>query len=118
MAVWDELSPAGPVHLYDKTVARQPFYDDYGQFQLLAREGDIVIPHMAATEPLLFLPWAVKRTMPAKLSESIQAILVELGRSEEAVRASRRMRPRPLIFAAGGLDSTTSMRPPAPTDGG
>jgi predicted dehydrogenase len=52
MAVWDELSPAGPVHLYDKTVARQPFYDDYGQFQLLAREGDIVIPHVAAAEPL------------------------------------------------------------------
>ena len=38
---------------------------------------------LAATEPLLFLPWAVKRTMPAKLSESIQAILVELGRSED-----------------------------------
>lgn len=37
---------------------------------------------LATTEPLLFLPWAVKRTMPAKLGESIQAILVELGRSD------------------------------------
>jgi phosphonate transport system substrate-binding protein len=37
---------------------------------------------LASTEPLLFLPWAVKRTMPAKLSESIQSIMVELGRSE------------------------------------
>ncbi len=33
---------------------------------------------LAVTEPLLFLPWAVKRTMPAKLRESIQSILVEL----------------------------------------
>ena len=34
------------------------------------------------TEPLLFLPWAVKRTMPAKLRESIQSILVELDSSD------------------------------------
>ena len=37
---------------------------------------------LAATEPLLFLPWAVKRTMPAKLGETIQSLLVELGRSD------------------------------------
>ena len=33
---------------------------------------------LATTEPLLFLPWAVKRDMPAKLRLSIQAILVDL----------------------------------------
>jgi len=37
---------------------------------------------LAATEPLLFLPWAVKRTMPAKLADSIQSILLELKNSE------------------------------------
>ena len=37
---------------------------------------------LAATEPLLFLPWAVKRSMPAKLRESIQSLLVNLGNSE------------------------------------
>ena len=37
---------------------------------------------LAATEPLLFLPWAVIRTMPAKLGESIQSILVDLGSSD------------------------------------
>lgn len=37
---------------------------------------------LATTEPLLFLPWAVKRTMPAKLGESIQSILVDLGHSD------------------------------------
>lgn len=36
---------------------------------------------LATTEPLLFLPWAVKRSMPAKLRESIQAILVDLSNS-------------------------------------
>jgi phosphonate transport system substrate-binding protein len=36
---------------------------------------------LATTEPLLFLPWAVKRSMPATLRESIQAILVDLSNS-------------------------------------
>ena len=36
---------------------------------------------LAVSEPLLFLPWAVKRSMPAKLRESIQAILTELNQS-------------------------------------
>lgn len=35
---------------------------------------------LAATEPLLFLPWAVKRTLPAKTREAIRSILVELDR--------------------------------------
>jgi phosphonate transport system substrate-binding protein len=37
---------------------------------------------LAATEPLLFLPWAVKRTMPAKLADAVQATLTELGRND------------------------------------
>ncbi len=38
---------------------------------------------LAVTEPLLFLPWAVKRTMPAKLGASIQSILTDLASSDE-----------------------------------
>jgi len=37
------------------------------------------IKMIASTEPLLFLPWAVKRSMPAKLAAQIQAILVGLS---------------------------------------
>ena len=37
---------------------------------------------LAKTEPLLFLPWAVKRTMPAKLAESIQSVLLDLKNSD------------------------------------
>lgn len=36
---------------------------------------------LAASEPLLFLPWAVKRTMPPKLRDTIQSILIELDES-------------------------------------
>ena len=37
---------------------------------------------LASTEPLLFLPWAVKQTMPAKLTLSIQSALLDLKHSD------------------------------------
>jgi predicted dehydrogenase len=52
MVIWDELAPAGPVTIYDKTVVRHENYEDFGQFQLLAREGDITIPKVRLEEPL------------------------------------------------------------------
>lgn len=42
---------------------------------------------LATTEPLLFLPWAVKRSMPAKLRDSIQALLVDLDKNEPGKKA-------------------------------
>jgi phosphonate transport system substrate-binding protein len=41
--------------------------------------GELML--LAKTEALLFLPWAVKRTMPAKLRESIQSSLTDLDQS-------------------------------------
>jgi predicted dehydrogenase len=52
MVIWDELAPAGPITIYDKTVVRHEDYEDFGQFQLLAREGDITIPKVRMEEPL------------------------------------------------------------------
>lgn len=51
MATWDDLS-SGPVSIYDKGVAREPFYDSYGEFHLLTRDGDVTIPKVANEEPL------------------------------------------------------------------
>jgi predicted dehydrogenase len=52
MVIWDELAPAGPITIYDKGVDRPQDYADFGQFQLLMREGDITIPKIRAEEPL------------------------------------------------------------------
>lgn len=52
---------------------------------------------LAATEPLLFLPWAVKRTLPGKAREAIQSILVELDRDaagRAVLKAARTTRLR------------------------
>ena len=52
MAIWDDLSTTDTVRLYDKGVIREPYYDDFGQFQLLLREGDVNIPKLNLIEPL------------------------------------------------------------------
>jgi predicted dehydrogenase len=52
MLVWDDLETTGPIRVYDKGVVRAASYRDYGEFQLLAREGDVTIPRVAPAEPL------------------------------------------------------------------
>ncbi|MBF0569772.1 MAG: Gfo/Idh/MocA family oxidoreductase [Candidatus Omnitrophica bacterium] len=53
MIVWDDLDPMGVVKVYDKHVERTTkFYETYGEFQLLSREGAITIPKISAQEPL------------------------------------------------------------------
>lgn len=53
MVLWDDLDNLGPIKLYDKHVEKTSmFYETYGEFQLLSREGSIVIPKVKITEPL------------------------------------------------------------------
>ena len=52
MATWDDLAKIGPVIIYDKGIIKEPYYNDFGEFQLLAQEGDVVIPKVKMEEPL------------------------------------------------------------------
>lgn len=52
MILWDDLGQMGPLTIFDKSVARNADYADFGEFHLLAREGDVTIPRVALSEPL------------------------------------------------------------------
>ncbi len=53
MVIWDDLDNIGPIKLYDKHVEKtRRFYETYGEFQLLSREGSITIPNIGFHEPL------------------------------------------------------------------
>lgn len=53
MIVWDDLDTLGAVRVYDKSVERtSQYYESYGEFQLLSREGSITIPKINLVEPL------------------------------------------------------------------
>ena len=74
MVVWDELAPAGPISIYDKGIVKEQHYDTFGQFQLLAREGDITIPRVSHTEPLkVELTTFVASALAASRSRSVGA---------------------------------------------
>jgi predicted dehydrogenase len=52
MALWDDMQPMEPIRIYDKGVAESPYYDSFGQFQLMLRDADITIPKIRMFEPL------------------------------------------------------------------
>jgi len=52
MAVWDDLEAQEPIRIFDKGVIKEPYYSDYGEFQLLTREGEVVSPLVKLIEPL------------------------------------------------------------------
>jgi predicted dehydrogenase len=52
MVSWDDLSLTGPITIYDKGVIKEPYYIDYGEFQLITHEGDAFIPKIKKEEPL------------------------------------------------------------------
>ena len=57
MVVYDDVSPDAKIRLYDKGVDRKPgnglgSYATFGEFQLLLRAGDLLVPKIRFTEPL------------------------------------------------------------------
>lgn len=53
MVVWDDLDVSGPVKVFDKFVEKTSrYYETYGEFQLLSREGSVTMPKVPAQEPL------------------------------------------------------------------
>jgi predicted dehydrogenase len=52
MVTWDDMASGVPITIYDKGAPREPFYTTFGEFQLVTREGNMVIPKVPAGEPL------------------------------------------------------------------
>ncbi len=52
MLVYDDVSSLEKIRVYDKGVEKLSHYDNFGEFQLSYRYGDIVIPRVDQTEPL------------------------------------------------------------------
>lgn len=48
----DDLESGEPVRIYDKGAIREPSYQNFGEFKLVTRRGDVVSPAVPPTEPL------------------------------------------------------------------
>lgn len=98
MAIWDDLNGSEPIRIFNKGVIKEPFYSDYGEFQLLPREGEVISPSIKLAEPLKnqdmhFLECIEKNKKPltdvsfayniTKILESIRLSLKNKGRIEK-----------------------------------
>lgn len=76
MLLWDDLGSPGPVTIYDRKVQRELTYSTFGEFQLLAREGDVVYPRVPSQEPLAveakaFVKWVTEGKSPEDLASGM-----------------------------------------------
>ncbi len=102
MLVFDDLNTANPIYLYSKGVIRKqislPYYDTFGEFQYIIRDGDATIPKVAMKEPLTaecrhFLECVMTRKEPhssgrdglnvVRVLAAIQSSLEDKGRLKE-----------------------------------
>jgi predicted dehydrogenase len=97
MVTWDDLAAVGPVQILDKGVVREPFYEDYGQFHLLAREGDITIPRVKLEEPLKNQArYFINSIKKGKIDVSDGTSGLEVVRVIEAIQQSLKERGAPI----------------------
>jgi predicted dehydrogenase len=94
MVTWDDLSPSSPVAIYDKGVVREPYYKDFGEFQLVTREGDVTIPKVRAEEPL--------RVQTDYFIGCVRSNHIELCSPEQGLAVVRALEAVEASIAAGG----------------
>jgi len=106
MAVYDDASADARVKLFDKGIDRQNIdrnlghFEDFGQFQLIHRAGDLLIPHVRFPEPLReeadhFVACVQNGEQPIADGRNGLDVLRVL----EAARESRRRRGEPVELA-------------------
>ena len=89
MAVFNDTNPQEPLRFYNRDVMRDKEYGDYGEFQLVLRDGPINIPHVRMEEPLKaelvhFINCVRKRSRPetgAAHGAEVVAVLEAMDRS-------------------------------------
>lgn len=93
MIVWDDLS-AETIKVYDKSVEiGTSDYDSFGQFHLMLKEGNVVIPKLKLNEPLAnqtdhFIDCVEKRSRPLSSGEEGLAVVRVLEMIQRSINAN------------------------------
>jgi predicted dehydrogenase len=103
MLTFDDVSPTEPLRIYDKNVSDERFtptwVDDYTSFRAHVRDGDVTIPRIAASEPLLsecqdFVDCIERGTTPrsdGRVGLAVVRVLVAIERSLRQRGAEQRV---------------------------
>src|SRR5215469_15268710 len=90
MAVFDDVSATAKLRIYDQGV-EYPVTDNYGEFELAYRHGEIVIPYIAWREPLRlecehFLDCVRRGDRPLSDGEQGLAVVATLQAADRSLR--------------------------------
>jgi len=95
MLVYDDVSNLEKIRVYDKGVTVPPHYDNFGEFKLSYRYGDMLVPRVDEAEPLKvecrhFLDCIENRVRPLSSGEDGLAIVRSLEAASESLREGGR----------------------------
>jgi predicted dehydrogenase len=118
MAVFDDVSSTTKLRIYDRGVER-PEVDNYGEFEVAYRHGEIVIPYITRREPLRlecehFLECVLSGRRPLSDGEQGLAVVAALEAAERSLQGGgQRVRvegPTSRQDATGPLEATAPHR--------
>ncbi len=99
MALWDDISPEA-LRVYDKRVqVGEADYQNFGQYQLILKEGDVVIPKLTLREPLMnmtrhFLDCVEGKAVPLSGGEEGLEVVRVLEAAQESLACGRTVEVR------------------------
>jgi len=102
MLTFDDMNLTEPIRIYDKRVTHElvdrPFTDTFSSFRASIREGDVTIPKVAVTEPLMtecmhFLDCIERGAQPLTGGAEGLAVVRTLEAIEASMRAGGRETP-------------------------
>jgi predicted dehydrogenase len=93
MAVYNDLESEGRIKIYDKGIEAQSEVNSFGEFEYNYRAGDVTIPHIHFTEPLLeecrhFLDCIANHTEPRSSGRSGLRVIKILEAAQCAITKS------------------------------
>jgi predicted dehydrogenase len=96
MLVYDDVSNIEKIRVYDKGVDVPPHYDNFGEFKLAYRYGDMQVPRLDESEPLKvecrhFLDSIEQRKRPRSAAEDGLAVVCALEAASASLRESGRI---------------------------
>ncbi len=91
MLLFDDLNTLEPIRLFDKGVEYPKDYGNYGEFQHILRDGDILVPKIKLSEPLknecaAFLKSIETSSAPVSNGEFGKDIVRVLAAAQESLK--------------------------------
>ncbi|MBI4227044.1 MAG: Gfo/Idh/MocA family oxidoreductase [Candidatus Omnitrophica bacterium] len=93
-AIWDGMASSDTIRLCEGRIDAEPRYRDYGEFQLIPRQGRVTIPYVQQREPLRaqaehFLQCVRTRRRPMTDGRFAVDVIRLLEATERRIRAAR-----------------------------